>query len=542
MRGLMQDWPLRCARVLDHAAAVHGRRAVVSRLVEGPVERTDWATIRTRSLKLAQHLARWCLKRGDRVATLAWNTHRHIEAWYGAMGAGGVYHTLNPRLFPEQLIHIVNHAGDRLILADACFAPLLEALAPKLPSVERYVFLTDEAHMPQTSLPGACASESLIAEADGDFAWVEGEENEAAGMCYTSGTTGDPKGVLYSHRSNVLHGMAVMAPDVFGQSSRAVVLPVVPLFHANGWGLGFAAPMAGAGMALPGPRLDGASLLELLDDAGVTCTAAVPTVWLGLLKHLDETGQRPKTLKRVVIGGAAAPRAMTQAFQDRYGIEVIHAWGMTETSPLGTVCAIKPDFADLEGEAKLDLQASQGCPPFGVELGLTDDEGAVLARDGAAVGRLKIRGPWIAARYFGEDRDALCPKGFFDTGDVATLDPHGYLRITDRAKDVVKSGGEWISSIAIENIAMSHENVFEAAVIGVPHPRWDERPVLVVVPKPGQNPTRDEILRHLEGKIAKWWTPDDVVFVEALPHTATGKVSKRDLRASLRDYRLPTAS
>ena len=540
MRGLMQDWPLRCGRILDHAAAVHGAREIVSRSVEGPIVRTDWRMVRERSLKLAQWLSGYGLKRGDRVATLAWNTARHLEVWYGAMGAGGVYHTLNPRLFADQLVHIVNHAGDRLLFADLTFAPLLEKLAPRLPTIERYVFLTDAAHMPDTSLD-AVPYEKLLADVDGDFAWVEGDETEAAGMCYTSGTTGDPKGVVYSHRSNVLHAMAIMTPDVFGLSSRDAVMPVVPLFHANGWGLGFAAAMAGCKMVMPGAKLDGASVHKLLDEEGVTCTAAVPTVWLGLLDHLDRTDGRLRTLKRVVIGGSACPRSIVQAFQQRYGVEVLHAWGMTETSPLGTVCSVKPAHADLDGEALLDLQASQGHPPFGVELALTDDAGESLPHDGETVGRLKVRGPWVAERYFGAEAASVCSKGFFDTGDVASLDRDGYLRITDRAKDVVKSGGEWISSIAIEDVAMTHDDVFEAAVVGVPHPKWDERPVLFVVPKPGRTPTREAMLAHLEGKIARWWTPDDVIFVEALPHTATGKISKRELRDSLRRDGRPTA-
>lgn len=539
MLGLMQDWPLRCCRILDHAAAVNGSRTIVSRSVEGPIHRTDWATIRARSLKLAQWLSAYGLRRGDRVATLAWNTARHLEVWYGAMGAGGVYHTLNPRLFAEQLVYIVNHAEDRLVFADACFAPLLEAIADRLPTVERFVFLTDAETMPKTPLRGAVSSEELIAGQDGDFAWVEGDENEAAGMCYTSGTTGDPKGVVYSHRSNVLHAMTVMLPDSFGLSSRDVVMPVVPLFHANGWGLGFAGPMAGCAMVMPGPRLDGASVHALLNDEGVTCTAAVPTVWLGLLKHLEETGGRLKTLKRVVIGGAACPRAIAKAFQDKYGVEVIHAWGMTETSPLGTLCSIKADFVHLSGEAKLDLQGSQGHPPALIELRLADDDDAGLPHDGEAVGRLKVRGPFVARRYFKAEEDALDQNGFFDTGDVATVDAHGYLRITDRSKDVVKSGGEWISSIALENVAMSHPKVAEAAVIGVAHEKWDERPLLVVVPKPGAAPTREELLAVFEGKVAKWWIPDDVAFVDELPHTATGKVSKLMLRERLKGYRLP---
>ena len=537
MWGLMQDWPLRCCRILDHAAAVNATRKVISRAADGSIERSDWSAVRARSLRLAQWFARNGLERGDRVATLAWNSARHLEVWYGAMGAGGVYHTLNPRLFEDQLAYIANHAGDRMIFADPCFAPLLERLADRMPSVERYVFLGAADDMPETSLRGALASEELIAGMDGDFAWVDGDENEAAGLCYTSGTTGDPKGVLYSHRSNVLHAMTVMLPDSFGLSSRDVAMPVVPLFHANGWGLGFAAPMAGAALVMPGPRLDGASLHDLLDNEEVTCTAAVPTVWLGLLKHLRERGAWLKTLKRVVIGGSACPRSMIEAFKEEHGVEVIHAWGMTETSPLGTVCTLKPELARLDADARLDAQASQGHPPFTVELRLEDDRSHRLPHDGEAVGRLKVRGPFVTRRYFGADKDAIDLSGFFDTGDVGTVDKAGYLRITDRAKDVVKSGGEWISSIALEGVAMGCPKVFEAAVIGVPHAKWDERPLLVVVPKPGEKPTREELLAVFEGKVATWWIPDDVVLVDELPHTAAGKISKAMLRERLKDWR-----
>jgi len=537
MLGLMQDWPLRIHRILDHAAQQHGLREVVSRSCEGPIHRITYGEIRQRALRVAQRLARDGIREGDRVATLAWNTWRHLEAWYGIVGAGAVYHTVNPRLFPEQIAWIVNHAQDRVMMTDLTFVPLLEKLADRLPTIERYIVLTDAAHMPQTALRNAVSYEEWLAEGDGDFAWAEVDENAAAGMCYTSGTTGDPKGVVYSHRSNVLHALTVMLPDSFGLSSRDVVLPVVPLFHANGWGIGFAAPMAGAALVMPGPKLDGASVHALLDDEGVTCTAAVPTVWLGLLKHLEETGGRLKTLNRVIIGGAACPRRVAQAFQDTYGVEVIHAWGMTETSPLGTLCSIKPDFAHLRGDEKLDLQASPGHPPSLVELRLTDDDDNVLPHDGEAVGRLKVRGPFVARRYFKADEDALDADGFFDTGDVATIDAHGYMRITDRSKDVVKSGGEWISSIALEDVAMSCPKVAEAAVIGVAHDKWDERPLLVVVPKPGEPPTKAELLAAYEGRVAKWWIPDDVVFVDELPHTATGKVSKRMLRERMREYR-----
>jgi fatty-acyl-CoA synthase len=397
--------------------------------------------------------------------------------------------------------------------------------------------------MPQTSLKNAVPYEQWIAEADGDFAWKRFDENTAAGMCYTSGTTGNPKGVVYSHRSNVLHSMVAIQPDMIGLCSRDAVLPVVPLFHANGWSLALTAPMAGATMVMPGMKLDGASVYELLNEFKVTCTAAVPTVWLMLLQHLDAIGGKLPHLKKVVIGGSACPRAMTKAFQDVYGVEVIHAWGMTEMSPLGTVCTLKPEYAGLTGEARLDIQQKQGHTPFGVEMRITDDSERPLPWDGKTFGRLKVRGPSVAKAYFKEEGgDILDADGFFDTGDVATIDPHGYMQITDRSKDVIKSGGEWISSIDIENLAVGHPKVAEAAVIGVRHPKWDERPLLVVVLKKDQAATKEELLGFLQGKIAKWWMPDDVAIVEEIPHTATGKIQKITLRERFKNYVLPTAT
>jgi fatty-acyl-CoA synthase len=542
MMGLMQDWPLRVHRVIDHAAIQHGARPVVSRSVEGPIHRTTYGEIRARALRLAGRLARAGIRPGDRVATLAWNTWRHLEAWYGITGAGAVYHTVNPRLFDDQIAYIVNHAEDRLLFLDLTFVPLAERLAPRLASIERYVVLTDAAHMPDTSLPGAVAYEDWLAEGDPDFAWVPVEEGAAAGMCYTSGTTGMPKGVVYSHRSNILHSMAAIAPDMLGLASRDVAMPVVPLFHANGWSFAFSAPMAGAALVLPGPKLDGASVHELLDRERVTITAAVPTVWLALLQHLEATGAELPHLRRVVIGGSACPRAMTATFRDRYGVEVMHAWGMTEMSPLGSVCSLKPEHAGADPEAWLDIKARAGHAPFTVEMRIVDDSGSDLPWDGTTFGRLKVRGPSVAASYFkGEGGAILDADGFFDTGDVATIDPTGNLQVVDRSKDVIKSGGEWISSIELENLAVGHPDVAEAAVIGIAHPKWDERPLLVVVAKPGRAPTREGVLAHLAGRVAKWWMPDDVVVVEEIPHTATGKIQKTALRERFRDYRLPTA-
>jgi fatty-acyl-CoA synthase len=541
MLGLMQDWPLLIHRIIDHAAIQHGRRPVVSRSVEGPTHRTSYGEVRRRALRVAKRLAMDGIGLGDRVATLAWNTWRHLEAWYGITGIGAVYHTVNPRLFEDQIVYIVNHAEDRILLLDVTFVPLVEKLQARLPSVERFVVLTDAAHMPETALRNAVAYEDWLAEADEDFSWASFDENAAAGLCYTSGTTGEPKGVLYSHRSNVLHGLASISPDCFGLSSRDVAMPVVPLFHANGWSFAFSAPMAGAGLVLPGPKLDGPSIHQLLEEEGVTITAAVPTVWLALLQHLEATGGTLTSLNRVVIGGSACPRAMTQAFETKYGVTVSHAWGMTEMSPLGSFCSVKPDVAHLRGEALLDLKMKQGVAPFGVEFRLTDDEGRDLPWDGTTFGRLKVKGPAVAKAYFRrENEPILDERGFFDTGDVATIDENGYMHITDRAKDVIKSGGEWISSIEIENLAVGHPDVAEAAVIGIHHPKWDERPLLVVVPKEGRRPAKEDLIAFMQGRIAKWWMPDDVVLVEQIPHTATGKIQKTALREMFRDYRLPT--
>ena len=541
MLGLMQDWPLLCHRIIDHAALNHGGRAVHSRAVEGPLHATTYAAIRSNALKLAKRLTADGIRLGDRVATLAWNTWRHLEAWYGIVGIGAIYHTVNPRLFPEQIAWIVNQAEDRVLLTDLTFVPLLEKLAERLPSIEPFVVLTDAAHMPSTALRNAVPYEQWIAEADDDFAWGRFDENTAAGLCYTSGTTGHPKGVLYSHRSNVLQAMAIAWTDVFGIAGNDVAMPVVPMFHANGWSIAFTAPMVGATLVMPGARLDGAAILELLTKYRVTCTAAVPTVWLALLQHLEASGGKLEHLRRVVIGGAACPRSIVKAFQETYGVEVVHAWGMTEMSPLGTICTLKPEYAALAGEARIDLQTKQGQAPFTVEMKITDDLGAALPRDGTTSGRLKVRGPAVAKAYFKESGSALDAEGFFDTGDIATIDPHGYMQITDRAKDVIKSGGEWISSIAIENLAVGHPKVAEAAVIGVRHPKWDERPLLVVVLKAGQQASRAEILDFMRGKIAGWWMPDEVAFVAEIPHSATGKVMKTALREQFRDYVLPAA-
>lgn len=540
MLGLMQDWPLLLSKVIDHAGVQHGSREIVSRAVEGDLHRTDYATVRKNALKVAQRLERDGIGIGDRVATLAWNTWRHLEAWYGITGIGAIYHTVNPRLFPEQIAWIVNHAQDRVMMTDLTFVPLLEQVADQLPSIERYIVLTDRAHMPATKLKNAVACEDWIAEADGDFAWKTFDENTAAGLCYTSGTTGDPKGVLYSHRSNVLHALSASAPDAFGISARDTILPIVPMFHANSWSLAFSAPINGARLVMPGMKLDGESVYNLLEGEKVTMSAAVPTVWLMLLQHMQKNNLKLSTLKRVLIGGSACPRAMMEAFEKDYGVEVVHAWGMTEMSPIGSLGSLKPSLGSLEDTALYDVKQKQGFAPFGVEMKIVDDENKDLPWDGVKFGGLKVKGPAVVRRYFKrENEEILDENGFFDTGDVATIDPNGYMQITDRAKDVIKSGGEWISSIDLENLAVGHPDVAEAAVIGVVHPKWDERPLLVIVKKEGRDPGRDEILHFMDGKIAKWWMPDDVQFVPEIPHTATGKINKLKLRETFKAYRLP---
>jgi fatty-acyl-CoA synthase len=543
MLGQMQDWPLLVHKIIDHAALYHGDREVVSRSVEGPIHRTNYKEIAVRSRRVAEALDRHGIKLGDRVATLAWNTWRHIEAWYGIAGIGAIYHTLNPRLFPDQLVYIANHAEDKVMFFDITFAKLVEELAPRLPSVKLYIAMTDKAHLPDAKIPNMVAYEDFIADTTGDFEWKEFEENTACGLCYTSGTTGNPKGVLYSHRSNVLHALVAAQTDAQGVSSCDSILPVVPMFHANAWALAFSAPMVGSKLVMPGPKLDGESICELLSKEKVTMSGAVPTVWLALFQYLEKTGTKLPYLKRVLIGGSACPRSMIEAFEKDYDVQVIHAWGMTEMSPLGTLGTLKHNVAEMPYEKQLDYKCKQGHPVFGVEMKITDDENKELPRDGKAFGRLKVRGPSIAKGYFrGEGADAFDSEGWFDTGDVATLDPDGYMTITDRAKDVIKSGGEWISTIEIENIAVGHPSVAEAAVIGVVHPKWDERPLLILVKKPGKDVTREEMLQYLTGKIAKWWMPDDVAFVDEIPHTATGKIQKIALREKFKGHKLPTAA
>jgi fatty-acyl-CoA synthase len=533
MLGGMQDWPLRIMRILDHAAREHGTRELVSHYADGTVTRTDWAAVAQDARRLAQALERLGIRPGDRVSTLAMNHSRHVVAWYGTIGMGGVIHTINPRLFDDQLAYIANHAEDRVLFYDAAFAPVVERLKARWTSIEHFICFDPSA--------GQDGFEALIGAESGDYCWREGDEREPAMLCYTSGTTGNPKGVLYEHRSTVIHAMVQMSPDVFDLRASAVVLPVVPMFHAGGWALPFSTPMAGGKMVFSADYTPEV-MCELMTKEGVTHTAGVPTVWLALINHVEETGAELGKLSTVHIGGSAAPRAMIKWFSAR-GIRVGHAWGMTEMSPLGTVGAATGDWDELGEEQRLDYMCKQGRVPFGVELRTVDEEGNVLPRDGKTSGRLQTRGPWIIRQYFQDDRGPCIDEdGWFDTGDVAALHPNGVLQITDRSKDVIKSGGEWISSIDLENAAVGCAGVAEAAAVGVKHAKWDERPLLLVVRKPGSNVTPDEILQHLSGQVAKWWLPDEIVFVESLPHTATGKLLKTALRDQYRDYQLKSAA
>jgi acyl-CoA synthetase (AMP-forming)/AMP-acid ligase II len=536
MLGLMQNYPLLVQTILDHAALNHAEREMVTRSVEGPIRRCTYADLRIRALRVAKALQKEGIVLGDRVATMAWNTDRHVEVWYGVMGLGAICHTVNPRLFAEQLIYIMDHAEDKILFVDLTFVPLVEAIASKLPTIKKYIILTDEAHMPATKLPNAHAYETWLAASDADFAWASFDENTAAGLCYTSGTTGNPKGVLYSHRSNVLHSLMCNQPDVLGVDSNDKVLPIVPMFHANAWAITFAVPAAGAGLVMPGAGMDGKSIFELLDGEQVSAAAAVPTVWLGLLQYLADNDLKLPYLDRVIIGGAAVPRMMIEALENKYDVEVIHGWGMTEMSPIGTTGKLKHATQHLQGAARVDLKLKQGRTPYLVEMKIVDDEHKDLPRDGKTSGHLLVRGPAISSGYFKRDEEILDEDGWFDTGDIANIDELGYMQITDRDKDVIKSGGEWISSIEIENTALGCEGVAEAAVIGIAHPKWTERPLLIIVRKPGSGVTKKDVLAYLEDKIARWWLPEAIEFVDAIPHTATGKIQKMELRKTFGGY------
>ena len=542
--GLMMDYPLTVTQIMRHAERVYPNGEIVSVTADNPNHRCTYSEMFARARKLANVLDALGVKRGDRVATLAWNDYRHMELYYAIQCSGFVCHTINPRLFPDQVEYIVNHAEDQYIFVDKLVFPLIEKLAPVFETVKGIVVLTDEANMPDTALDNVHCYETLLADASDVFDWPELDEREACALCYTSGTTGHPKGVLYSHRSTVIHAFGANGGESIGFRNHDSVLPVVPMFHVNAWAVPYCTLMVGSKLVFPGPKMgDGETLANLINAEKVTIALGVPTVWLGLLKHLQDSGKTVETLERTVVGGSACPIAIMDAFREQYGVETIHAWGMTEMSPLGTINLPPRGFEELSPEQQSALRAKQGRPAFGVEMKIVDDDGNELPWDGVAFGRLKVRGPWICSAYYKRnDTDAHDADGWFDTGDVATMDTMGVMQITDRDKDVIKSGGEWISSIDLENVAMSHPDVAEAAVIGVPHEKWAERPLLVIVPKPGKSPTAGDILKHFEGKIANWWMPDDVQFVDELPHTATGKISKLNLRKQFADYKLPSTA
>ena len=537
----MQEWPLLVHTFIDHAKIHHGEREIVTRRIEGDIHTTNYSEIFSRSKKFSKALKGLGVKKGDVIGTLAWNTYRHLESWYGITGLGAIYHTLNPRLFVEQLDYIINHAENRFIITDVSFVEILENIEDKIPNVEGFIFLCEKENLPETKLKNIYSFEELVEAEDDLFEWVKVEEDEACGLCYTSGTTGNPKGVLYSHRSNVLHTLAANSADAMGIKSTDVVMPVVPMFHANAWGLSFSAPMSGCKVVMPGMNMDGESIYELLDTQKVTFTAAVPTVWLMLLQYLEENDLKLPYLERVAIGGSAVPRMMLEKFEKNYDVSVMHAWGMTEMSPLGTIGAFKSGMEDLSFEEQMDIKLKQGRASYMVEMKITNDEGDELPWNGKDFGHLLVRGPFIASKYMkGDGGQILDNQGFFDTGDVATIDELGFMQITDRSKDVIKSGGEWISSIELENIAVGHPEVVEAAVIGIYHPKWDERPLLICIPTEGSDIKKEDILSFLEDKLAKWWMPDDVVFVDEIPHTATGKIQKLTLREQFSDYKLPS--
>ena len=543
MRGLMMDRPLLIQSLIQYAARYYAESEIVSRTTEGPLHRCTYADAERRAKQLAKALMHLGVGLGDRVATLGWNNHRHFEAYYAISGVGAVCHTINPRLFAEQLAYIVNHAQDKVLFLDLTFVPLAEKMAASWPALRHYVVMTDRAHMPATSLPNVLCYEDIVAAETPELEWPEFDENTAAALCYTSGTTGNPKGALYSHRSTLLHAFALCASNNVGIAVHDVLCPIVPMFHVNAWGVPYAAAMAGAKLVFPGPRLDGASLQELFEGESVTCALGVPTVWLGLLQHLEATGKRIHSVKRVTCGGSAVPISMIRTFAERYGVTLIHGWGMTEMSPVGSLSIPKPWQLAGGPEAEYAIRARQGRPLYGVEFKIVDPEGKRLPEDGVASGELLVRGPWVVGGYYEDEaasRAALDSEGWFRTGDVATIDAEGCMQIVDRSKDVIKSGGEWISSIDLENAAMGHPDIAEAAVIGLPHQKWDERPLLVVVVKPDRELVRAAVIRFLEGKVAKWQLPDDVVFLPEMPHGATGKVLKIQLREMFKDHRLPT--
>jgi acyl-CoA synthetase (AMP-forming)/AMP-acid ligase II len=542
LMGQMMSEPLLISSIIKHADRYFGKNEIVSRRVEGDIHRYTYHDCHVRAKKLANALAGLGVKMGDRVATMAWNGYRHLEAYYAVSGSGAVLHTLNPRLFPEQIAYISNHAEDQYLIFELTFLPLIEAVAQHCKTIKGYILMCDRDRMPaQSAIPGLMCYEDLIDNNSDDYEWPLFDENSASSLCYTSGTTGNPKGALYSHRSTMLHSYASTMPDALNVSGRDSVLPVVPMFHVNAWGLPYSVPLTGAKMVFPGPSLDGKSLYELFESEKVTFSAGVPTVWLGLLNYVAQNNLTFSTFKRTVIGGSACPPAMMKTLRHKYDIEVVHAWGMTEMSPLGTAATLQAHHLELPEEQQQAMLEKQGHVIFGVDMKIVDDAGQELPWDGKTYGNLLVKGPWVIQSYFREEGGDVLEDGWFPTGDVATIDGDGYMQITDRSKDVIKSGGEWIGTIDLENIAMAHPSVLQAACIGVVHPKWDERPLLVVVRRPGMDVSREELLAFYEGKIAKWWTPDDVAFLDALPIGATGKVLKNRIRETFRDHVLPTA-
>jgi acyl-CoA synthetase (AMP-forming)/AMP-acid ligase II len=542
LMGQMMDQPLLISSIIQHADRYFGDNQIVSRRVEGDVHRYTYRECHRRARQMANALAALGVKMGDRVATLAWNGYRHMELYYAISGSGAVMHTINPRLHPDQIAYIANHAEDQILFFDLSFLPAAEAFAAHCKTIRHFVLMCDSDRKPaESKIPGLLCYEDLVGQHSDRYEWPLFDENSASSLCYTSGTTGNPKGALYSHRSTILHSYAATMPDALNVSARDVVLPVVPMFHVNAWGLPYSVPLAGAKLVFPGAALDGKSIYELFEQEQVTFSAGVPTVWLGLLNHVAQNDLKFSSFRRTVIGGSACPPAMMKTFREKYGVEVVHAWGMTEMSPLGTAATLQSHHMNLQPEAQQAILEKQGHVIYGVHMKIVDDAGAELPWDGKTYGNLLVRGPWVIAGYFrGEGGDVL-QDGWFPTGDVATISPDGYMQITDRSKDVIKSGGEWIGSIDLENIAAGHPAVQQAACIGIYHPKWDERPLLVVVKKPGVEVTKEELLAFYEGKIAKWWMPDDLVFVDALPLGATGKVLKNRIREQFKDYRLSTA-
>lgn len=541
LMGQMMEKPMLISSIIEHADRYFGTSEIVSRRVEGDIHRYNYSQCHQRSKQLANALTQLGVKLGDRVATIAWNGYRHLEAYYAVSGSGAVLHTINPRLHPEQIVYMINHAEDQYLFFDITFLPIVEGIAAHCPGVKGFVMMCDRSHMPADSkLSNLLCYEELLSAQSTDFEWPLFDENSASSLCYTSGTTGHPKGALYSHRSTILHSYASALPDGLNVSARDTVLPVVPMFHVNAWGLPYSAPLTGAKLVFPGPFLDGKSLYELFEQEQVTFSAGVPTVWLGLLNHVSQHQLRFSSFKRTVIGGSACPPAMMHTLRHTYGVEVVHAWGMTEMSPLGTACTLLAKHTELPESEKEAVLTKQGHVLYGIEMKIVDDAGKELAWDGKTYGNLLVKGPWIISAYYKGDGGDVLQNGWFATGDVATIDADGYMQITDRSKDVIKSGGEWIGSIDLENVAMGHPAVMQAACIGVFHPKWDERPLLLVVKKQGAEVTKEELLHFFEGKVAKWWIPDDIAFIDALPLGATGKILKNKLREQFKEHQLPT--